>query len=173
MKFGDLLTRGTIWMALCFYAAGVAAMLLGSGRPRWLAKARLVWTIGCAFFLAHVACAFGYYHGWSHLAAYRETARQTAEMTGFRWGGGLFLNYLFAVAWLADASWWWIDPATFARRSRRLTMTLHGFFFFMVFNGAVIFAHGPVRWLGLLICVALVVIWTRTRRWHGGPTVVK
>ena len=164
MNRGELLTRLTIWLALGAYAVGAASLLLAKGRAGRLAAARWVWTAGCAFFLAHVVCAFGFFHGWSHAAAYRETARQTAEMTGFRWGGGLFLNYLFAFAWLADVLWWWLAPMSFARRAPRLTIAWQGFFFFMVFNGTVVFGKGPVRWLGAVICAGLAVVWWMTRR---------
>ena len=164
MNRGELLTRLTVWLALCAYATGVAMLLLANRRPHWLARARWAWTLGCAFFLAHVVCAFVFFHGWSHDAAYRETARQTAELTGLRWGGGLFLNYLFALAWLADVLWWWLAPASFARRSPRLTAVWQGFFFFMVFNGTIVFGKGPVRWLGAAICAGLAALWWITRR---------
>ena len=159
MNRGELLTRLTIWLALCAYAIGAGMLLLARNRPCWLAFARWAWTFGCAFFIAHVVCAFGFYHHWSHTAAYRETARQTGEMTGFHWGGGIFLNYLFAAAWLADVLWWWLVPENFARRSPRLTIVWHGFFFFMVLNGTVVFGSGPVRWLGALICAGLAGLW--------------
>ncbi len=92
-------------------------------------------------------------------AAYRETARQTGELTGFHWGGGLFLNYLLGVLWLADVVWWWMTPASFARRPRGLVLAWHGFLYFMVVNGTVVFGSGPVRWFGLLLCGGLVVLW--------------
>ncbi len=164
MNRGELLTRLTVWLALCAYAGGAALLLVATGRAHLLGCARWVWTIGCAFFLAHVVCAFGFFHGWSHAAAYRETARQTAEMTGLRWGGGIFLNYLFAVAWLADVLWWWRSDGNFARRPRWLTLVWHGFFFFMVFNGTIVFGKGPVRWLGAAICVGLAALWRSVRR---------
>ena len=164
MTRGELLTRLTVWLALCGYAAGAALLLLAHIRVRWLARARWAWTCGCACFLAHVVSAFGFYHGWSHTAAYHETARQTAEATGFHWGGGIFLNYLFAVAWFADVLWWWCAPENFARRSPRLTAAWQGFFFFMVFNGTVVFGKGPVRWFGVLISAGLAMLWWKTRR---------
>jgi hypothetical protein len=163
MHRGEFLTRLTIWVALCAYAVGAGTLLLARGRPQWVARARCIWTLGCAFFLAHVFCAFSFYHQWSHAAAYRETARQTAEMTGLHWGGGIFLNYAFAAAWLADVLWWWLAPADFVRRSPRISRVWHGFFFFMVFNGTVVFGNGPVRWLGGLICIALAGLWRRRR----------
>jgi hypothetical protein len=164
LSSGELLTRLTIWLALCAYALGAGTRLLARGRVCWVIRARWAWTIGCAFFLGHVACAFSYYHEWSHAAAYRDTACQTGEMTGFRWGGGLFLNYLLAVGWLADVVWWWVAPDHFARRSRRLVIAWHSFFFFMVFNGTVVFGSGPVRWFGLLVCAGLATLWWSSRK---------
>jgi hypothetical protein len=77
----------------------------------WLKRrdpaARLAWTLACAFYLMHVAAAFQFHHHWSHLAAYRETAQQTAEVFGLNWGGGLYFNYAFTIVWIADALWWW------------------------------------------------------------------
>jgi hypothetical protein len=164
MHRGELLTRLTIWLTLIAYALGAATLLLAHGRAHLLARARWAWTVGCMFFLAHVVCAFGFFHGWSHAAAYRETARQTAELTGLRWGGGLFLNYLFAIAWLSDVLWWWLAPDCFLRRSARLAAAWQGFFFFMVFNGTIVFGKGPVRWLGVAICASLATLWWMTRR---------
>ena len=164
MNRGELLTRLTVWLALCGYALGAALLLLARGRADLLNRARRAWTFGCAFFLAHVVCAFGFFHGWSHAAAYRETARQTAEVTGLHWGGGLFLNYLFALAWIADTMWWWLAPASFARRPVWLTAAWQGFLFFMVFNGTVVFGKGPVRWFGAAICAGLATVWWMSRR---------
>lgn len=163
MNTGAWLTKAAVWLALLAYAIGAGMMLRAQGRARWLVHARRMWTAGCVFFLAHVVFAFGFYHGWSHDVAYRQTARQTAEMTGFRWGGGLFLNYLFALAWLGDVLWWWLAPGSFARRARWLTRIWHGFFFFMVLNGAIVFGSGPVRWFGAAICSILGVLWWRSR----------
>jgi hypothetical protein len=136
-------------------------MLQSRGRGRRFEHARWVWTLGCGFFLVHVLCAFAYFHHWSHVEAVLETARQTAALTGWHWGGGIYFNYVFAAAWLADVLWWWVAPQSFARRPRWLTGTWHGFFFFMVFNGAIVFGHGPVRVLGLVICLALAALWWR------------
>lgn len=163
MTRGEFLTRVSIWLALFAYTVG-AGMLLGRPDARRLVYARWVWTCGCVLFLAHVACAFSYYHDWSHAAAYHETARQTGDLTGWHWGGGLYWNYLFAAAWLADVLWWWLAPESFARRSPRLSAIWHGFFFFMVFNGTVVFGHGPVRGLGAVICSGLAGLWWWRRR---------
>jgi hypothetical protein len=162
MSTGEFLTKATIWMALIAYAIGASMLLLARGRERWLCRARVVWTIGCVFFVAHVVCAFAYFHGWSHAAAYDETARQTAEMTGVHSGAGLYLNYLFGVVWGIDVIVWWVNPSRVVRRPRWLTGLWQGFFFFMVFNGAVLFGKGAVRWLGAGICGVLAwAIWRR------------
>ena len=165
MNRGELLTRLTVWLALCGYAVGASLLLIAKNRPHLHTCARWAWTLGCAFFLAHVVCAFAFFHGWSHAAAYRETARQTAELTGLRWGGGLFLNYLFAAGWLAHVLWWWFAPASFAHRSPRLTAVWQGFLFFMVFNGTIVFGKGSVRWFGAANCAGLATLWWMTR--HG------
>jgi hypothetical protein len=156
---GETLTKVTVWLALLGYAAGAACLLLRRRRPGWSGAARLAWTFGCVWFLAHVLCAFAFHYGWSHAAAFRETARQTREVTGAESGGGVFVSYVFTLAWAADVLWWWLDEPGHARRPRLLTAVWHAFFFFIVFNGTVVFEHGPARWLGLLICVGLALLW--------------
>lgn len=158
---GELLTKLTVWAAVTAYSIACAGILLArTGEPHasWI---RWVWTIGLCLFLIHVGCAFGFYHGWSHADAYRETARQTAAMTGMHWGGGLYFNYLLATLWLADVVWLWIAPDNHSRRPRMISAAFHSFLFFLVVNGTVIFVHGPMRWYGLVLCVALVVLWFR------------
>ena len=166
MNTGELLTRVTIWIALCGYAFALSAGLLAGRQPlerrRWAQRA---WMIGCAAFVAHVLCAFNYYHAWSHAAAYRETARQTAEVFGLDWGGGVFVGYAFAVTWVADVVWCWLGPESYQRRPRLLVTAWHWFFLFIVFNGTVVFETGLVRWLGIALCSVLgLVLWRRTRR---------
>jgi hypothetical protein len=163
MNGGELFTRASVWLAVAAYAVGAAMLLVAKERPCLMRRARWVWTIGCGCFLAHVAGAFACFHHWSHAAAYDETARQTAELTGWRSGGGLYLNYLFAVGWLIDVLWWWGAPRRFDQRSSRLNMLWHGFMFFMVLNGTVVFGRGPVRWLGVIVCAGLAGLYCRQR----------
>lgn len=167
MNFGEFVTRASVWMALAAYATAASIMLRRSGRGgvSHPGSARTIWTAGCGFFLVHVACAFTFFHGWSHAAAYDETSRQTAEMTGLHWGGGLYFNYLFAALWVLDAAWMWLSPKGRTCRPGWVAFAWHGFAFFMIFNGAVVFAHGPVRWLGLAICALLAGLgWRKWRR---------
>ena len=150
----ELLTRGTVWLALTLYVGGEIVRRRSAAND----AARRLNTLGCAAFVAHVACAFHFYHGWSHSAAHTDTARQTAELFGWNSGIGLYVNYLFAAVWLADAVWSWSAPG-YAARPAWITWTIRAFFWFMIFNGAVIFARGPLRGYGLLLSVALVAAW--------------
>ena len=94
---GEILTKVTIWITIAGYAAGAAAFALSRERYKWDSAARLAWTVACVGLLAHVAFAFHFYHGWSHGAAYRDTARQTDEVVGLNWGGGLYVNYALLI----------------------------------------------------------------------------
>lgn len=157
---GELLTKITIWVAVAGYAAGAAAFALSRGRAGWDRGARLAWTVACAALLAHVACAFHSYYGWSHEAAYLDTARQTDEVFGLDWGGGLYINYALMAGWVFDITLWWLHGLDSYRRRRwPLTAAWHGFLLFIFFNATVVFKDGPARWVGLAVCLGLCVAW--------------
>ena len=163
MHSGQWLTLGTVWLALSLYVAGecVQALRPGDGNAavaRWLNR------LGGAAFLAHVAGAFHFYHGWSHAAAYAETARQTASLLGWNRGGGLYINYAFALVWLGEMVWSWNDAPGRAGRPRWMTWAVRGFFLFMIFNGAVVFISGPKRWAGAILCLLLLWCWWPRRK---------
>ncbi len=122
------------------------------GRDRW---SRIAWTIGCAFYLSHVAAAFQFEHHWSHSAAYDATARQTAEVFGLRWGGGLYFNYLLTILWIAESIWW--------TRSR----ALQWFFAFMFFNATIVFGSAFARWSGIVSIIAILAVYCTGRPAHG------
>src|SRR5262245_8871134 len=158
MASGELLTRWTVRLALAIYVAALAIRILAHGRQSRLDLARVLWSAGCIAFLLHVACAFQFFHEWSHAAAYAETARQTAEVVGIDWGGGLYANYAFAVVWLVDTVWWWSNPARYLARPAWIEWTVQGFMAFIVFNATVVFGHGAIRWFGLGGCVLLAAL---------------
>ncbi len=162
MDAGQWLTRGTVWLALSLYVASEMAKTAGRSREQGGA-ARWLNSLGCAAFLAHVACAFQFYHHWSHAAAYADTARQTAALFRWNWGGGLYLNYFFALVWLGEVVWSWRNPRGYLHRPNGMTWAVRGFFLFMMFNGAMVFARGPARWFGLILCLTLVACWLRKR----------
>lgn len=156
-------TKWTIWLALLGYAGGAASLLLARHHSKWARLARTAWTLGCLAYLGHVYGAFQFYHGWSHASAFEETARQTRETVGWEVGEGLFVSYFFTLAWLTDVTWWWLAGAeNYLRRPRLLTIAWQAFFFFIVFNATVVFESGVVRWLGLVLCTGLAVLWLST-----------
>lgn len=165
MSSGEILTRATIWTTLIAYAAGVMTFAISRGRVKWDFTARLLWTLASIALLAHVASAFYFYHGWSHSAAYQDTARQTDEVVGINWGGGLYVNYALLILWIVDVVWWWsAGLETYRNRARIISVAWHGFLIFIVFNATVVFGNGFARWAGLLMCVSLGVVWLLSRR---------
>lgn len=150
---GILLTKWTIRLALVCYVAYVAGWLAAprGGSPRWQAAARWLWTLGCVLFLVHVACAFHFYHGWSHAAAWETTASETDAQLGFRFGDGIYFSYVFLVLWVLDvfAAWFWPAVPTGLRSA------VHAYLSFIAFNGAIVFEPGPTRGAGLAACVLL------------------
>ncbi len=133
----------------------------GRGEP--FTAARLLWTAGCAAYLAHVAAAFHFEHGWSHASAWDHTARRTQEMTSWHWGGGLLVNYLFTLLWTADAVWWWAGARSYQARPAWVTASLHAFMLFVIFNATVVFGAGVIRWSGLAGMLLLAAAWWRWR----------
>lgn len=158
MDLGEGLTRGSVWLALMLYVVGELAASRSQRGGRWLN------TLGCAAFLAHVACAFHFHHQWSHAIAYTDTARQTEQFTGWNWGGGLYLNYLFALVWLGEILWSWANAGSYRQRPAWIVWWWRGFFLFMMFNGAIVFARANMRWVGLMLCLALMTCWWRNRK---------
>ncbi len=183
---GDLATRYTVRLALFWYAAAYVALLARSdGRShrgrreatacdscdltktsfraillsfaiefRTLRMIRWYWTLGLICYLVHVAVAFHYFHQWSHGVAVEYTQRTS----GF--GSGIYASYLFSLVWLADVLTAWMSQQKYANRNRFQTYTIHLFLLFMVFNGAIVFASGPTRWISLAVfCGILAYFW--------------
>lgn len=122
-------------------------------------RSRTLWTVGALLAVTHSAAAFAVFHGWSHHAAVVATARQTSALIGVAWGGGIFFNDACLAIWLSDAIWWWASPRTYEARSRAVAATVHGFLFFMFVNGAIIFADGWMRLLGILAVGIVGTTW--------------
>jgi hypothetical protein len=155
---GELITRWTVRIALLLYFAAIALLLSAPRRDR---AARLLYCMGCLVFLAHVAAAFHFAHHWSHDAAYVETAQQTRELTGLDSGIGLWLNYLFTLVWLSDAIAWSRGVERYRGRSKAITISLHAFMLFMIFNATVVFETGATRWTGVAATAAIAVLAVR------------
>ena len=160
---GESLTGMTIWVALALYAASQffrGHPQAGTGRAGlWLLG------IGLACYVGHVVSAFESHYAWSHTVAYRQTAAQTKALLGWASGSGLYLNYLFGLAWFTEVCWWTKTPEGYLRRPAWLELTARCFFLFMILNGAVIFVDTPKRWMGVVLVVVLAIAWRRAK--HG------
>ena len=165
MSSGEFLTRSTIWLSIAAYTIGCVIFATARRRARFDRWTRLAWTTGCAALVAHFICAFNFYHAWSHVAAYTDTARQTAEVFAINWGGGLYINYIVAILWTGDIAWWWFAGlSSYRQRPWLLTMAWHSFFIFIIFNATVVFKDGLARWIGLLVCLTLCLSWVLINR---------
>ncbi len=142
---GEAMTIWSVRIALLVYVGASFSWLLRG--PRLIT--RLFWSAALLFYLAHVVSAFHWIHGFSHESAAVETARRTKELFGVESAVGLWLNYLFTAIWTADAVWWWTNESSYRERPRWITVSTHAFLAFMFFNGAVVFAEGFSRWVGV------------------------
>ena len=154
---GELLLFATIWIAILLFIAGEAG-------KRWPAShdARLwawrAWVAGTFLCAAHMILSLAIRHGWSHRAALESTAMQTEAVYGVAFGGGVYVNYIFLGAWVAETAWWGFRPSHYFTRTAAITWTLRIFYFVVLLNAAVIFA---TRWLfGLVLMSVLVWTWT-------------
>lgn len=161
---GEFLTRLAVWIVLACYAISSAVFALSHKRWKWDSVARLAWTVACIALLVHVAGAFHFYHRWSEDSAYRETARQTAAVTGFNWGGGIYVNYAVVLFWIVDVTWWWRGLDAYRRRPGLLVVLWQTFLMFVLFNATVVFKTGPLRWIAVCTALALVCVWLHSWR---------
>jgi len=155
-----MLTRWTVRVALGLYAGRLAVACLDrSGSHGRFARA--LSTLGVFAFVAHVAAAFHYFHHWSHHEAYEATALETAAVTGWKSGVGLWLNYLFTAAWLAETAVWWQRPTACWPGPRGVSIALHGTMLFMIVNATVVFEDGATRTVSaaLLLMLGLLAGW--------------
>jgi hypothetical protein len=167
MNTEELLLRWSARVAMVLYVLALVSRI--AMRRRVVSRA--LWTAGCGVYLFHVACAFQFVHHWSHAAAYAATARQTAELIGLDWGGGLYANYVFTLVWVGDVVWWWFFPARYLARSRAAGWMVHGFMGFIAFNATVVFAPGVSRGIGIAGCLLLAIVWFWTRASLSGSPV--
>jgi hypothetical protein len=148
----DAIVFGTIAASVLCWAVGECT---GS---------RVAWTLGAALALVHAVSAFVVFYEGSYEMARVATMRQTEALTGVRFTGGIYINYVFLATWLLDAAWWWLSPASRAERPRAVDAGIRGFIFFIMVNGAVVFADGLARGVGLVAVIAVAACWMRRAR---------
>lgn len=161
---GELLTRGTIWITLLAYLVG--SIIFHVKRNDSLT--RTIWTIGSLSLLLHFLAAFNFYHDWSEVSAYQETARQTDEYIGLNWGGGLYINYAILVLWTVDLMTWWLRGVDSYRRDFwTLRVIWHSLLIFIIINALIVFKGGMVRLIGIVYCLVLILVWLPLRGLRG------
>ncbi|MFO0864833.1 MAG: hypothetical protein U0744_09315 [Gemmataceae bacterium] len=143
--------RGTALFAVLFFALG------WPGRPNALdpLRNRLYWLGGWAVCVGHVLIAYDLAHGWSHDRAVEATAKQTADLVGFSFGGGVWINYGFLALWGADAAWRILLPSPYWMRSTALHWTILSSLAFIVFNATIVFGGWPGRIVGIIAMLAI------------------
>ena len=152
----------TVWGALiCFVAGEAAKPLRHSGGPDrgwpWL-----VWTAGAALLAAHIAIALDVRHGWSHASVARAVAEQSRRVFGVGWGGGMWMNYLFAACWIGEAFWWAAAPRDYLNRPWLLRVAMRALYALILVNAAVVFAAASRRWAGVVLIAVLAWAWRDT-----------
>ena len=123
-------------------------------------RSRTAWAAGALLAGLHSLAAFEAFYGWSHDIALEMTRRQTAALIGVDFRGGIYFNYAFIALWTLDALQWLMADDGDESRSRPVSLAIRGFIFFMIVNGAVIFADGLARVIGALCVTAVVLAWT-------------
>ena len=153
-----------LWLMLWTVRGAMMLYALALALRRWVGVARWLWTMGCLSLWVHVGLALHYVHGWDHAHAWRETARQTFEATGWRSGVGVWFNYAVMAVWAGDVAYWWgAGHRRYFGRATWVRLGVHLFLLFMVFNAVVVFGRGATRWVGAGACVVLLV-WAIVRR---------
>jgi len=149
-----MIVRGTMILATAAWAAGEVLMRRSPTADR---VARWIWTAGIALAAAHVVLAFALIYARNHEAAVAATMRQTIDRFGWGWRGAIYVNYVFLSMWFADVCWWWLAPASHASRPLRVETLRLVLFTFMFMNGAIVFASGTGRLVGIASLAAVLL----------------
>jgi len=154
MTAGEWAIRGTVWLAMTGYFASAFRLLRSRSRTtRWM------WTGACGLYFWHIIAAFHFAHDWNHAAAVASVSEASEALVGRPFGAGIWFNYALLIVWVVDAAWLWFGDRSYFRRPKALSYAIHGFIFFMMINGAIIFAPNYVRWPSVAACGLLGWAW--------------
>jgi hypothetical protein len=148
-----------IWTArlamVCYLARLCVAAARSAERPG--RGECILWTAGCALLWVHILLAFAVALEWSMDAAYRHTAERTAAVTGWDWGGGLYVNFAVAALWTMDVAWIWRCRARGNPPPKAWSWGLHPVLGFVILNATVVFGPQIWRWIAAVFGAALIV----------------
>lgn len=125
-----------------------------------------IWFAAWLLCVLHVVCAFHFRHHWDHAVAIEHTAKMTETVVGIRWGGGLYINYLFLLFWGASALDVLRSGGHRSANGYRGELLLHAFAAFMMFNATAVF--GPTWWWVPTIAVVAAILY---RMWTAGRLI--
>jgi hypothetical protein len=156
----EAVVRGTALLAVILFALGWPwpSSTLSQNRSE-----RIAWLAGWAVCCIHIFIAFHWAHGWSHDRAVEATAKQTADLVGFSFGGGVWINYAFSALWGMDAAWRILFPSRYWMRSALVHWTILASLAFIVFNATIAFGGWPGRTAGILATLVIAVRRPRVR----------
>lgn len=149
--------RGLAWLAVYGYARTLVLRWVGRHCESRQAVGRWLWTGGCFALALHLLLALAVEHAWSYQAAYEHIAERTDQYLGWRFGEGLYVNFLFLLTWMADVVWWWCWPQRYARRSSVAEWLVQGWLALIMVNAAIVFASATGRWIALGIVVLALI----------------
>ena len=151
----ELLVRWTIRVAVLIYFLRLYSDLARFHGPT-ASVVRVLWSLGCLINAIHILMAMIFYHDLSHQHAIEDTAAKTFAVTGIRWGGGVYINYLFSAYWMVDVVLWWCKGLRWPRNNRTYNIVLHLIFGFIVINATAVF--GPRFWMVVIPLLYLPVV---------------
>jgi hypothetical protein len=150
---------GSLWairLAMACLAFGYAFQFHSGVRN--IRAISVLWIFGAMLAGFHTVTAISAFHSGSFEEAWVSTASRTEAMFGVRVGWGLYVNYVFVAIWWLDAAWRW-QIRTESLRSVELGIDF--FLIGMAIFGSVVFATGPIRYVGLLVMAIWVALWFR------------
>ena len=151
----------SIYVSASLYTIALGLILSKQHQTTTLFK--VVWSTACLFAAVHAYLALSDVHQWNHQHAFDHIANETERVLGFRFGYGVYFNYLFVIVWIADVIWLWSSPESYQKRSNRLSSAFHLFLILIMVNGAVVFRDGLPRYLGTVVIASILVTWWRCK----------
>jgi len=122
-----------------------------------------LWVCGASLAAVHTVSALWAFHGGSHADAVVATADRTEALFGIRVGAGVYVNYVFVVVWWLDAALragslrWLPDHSRGPMALRVVGYAIDGFLIGMAISGSIVFASGPIRYVGLA-CMGIWIL---------------